>query len=95
MATPGATIAERISDLIGSQYATIPSLSYKDLIHAAFNEVADMYKTSKVYTPQRPGEADKTLASFSKATEILKYNPKRSLKDYINKFINGNRLQYT
>ena len=61
----------------------------------SINEVADMYKTSKVYTPQRPGEADKTLASFSKATEILKYNPKRNLKDYINKFINENRLQYT
>ena len=42
MATPGATIAERIEDLIGADYATVPSLSYKDLINAAFNEVADM-----------------------------------------------------
>tara|TARA_R100001594_G_scaffold148016_2_gene202214 strand:+ start:1105 stop:1800 length:696 start_codon:yes stop_codon:yes gene_type:complete len=42
MPTPGATIAERITDLIGSEYATIPSLSYKDLINAAFNEVADL-----------------------------------------------------
>ena len=42
MATPGATIADRITDLIGAEYATIPSLSYKDLINAAFNEVADM-----------------------------------------------------
>ena len=64
-------------------------------VNYSINEVADMYKTSKVYTPQRPGEADKTLASFSKATKILKYNPKRNLKDYINKFINENRLQYT
>ena len=38
----GATISQRITDLIGSEYATIPSLSYKDLIVAAFNEVADM-----------------------------------------------------
>tara|TARA_R110002020_G_scaffold34545_2_gene105005 strand:+ start:20 stop:721 length:702 start_codon:yes stop_codon:yes gene_type:complete len=42
MATPGATIAERIEDLIGDEYATIPSLSYKDLINSAFNEFADM-----------------------------------------------------
>lgn len=41
MATPGASIADRITDLIGSEYATIPSLSYIDLINAAFNEVAD------------------------------------------------------
>lgn len=41
MATPGSTIADRITDLIGSEYATIPSLSYNDLINAAFNEVAD------------------------------------------------------
>jgi hypothetical protein len=41
MATPGASIADRISDIIGTEYATIPSLSYKDLINAAFNEVAD------------------------------------------------------
>ena len=37
-----ATIANRISDLIGDTYSTIPSNSYKDLINAAFNEVADM-----------------------------------------------------
>ena len=42
MATPGSTIADRITDLIGATYATIPNLSYKDLINAAFNEVADM-----------------------------------------------------
>jgi hypothetical protein len=42
MATPGASIADRITDLIGSEYATVPSLSYNDLINAAFNEVADM-----------------------------------------------------
>ena len=42
MATPGSTIADRITDLIGATYATIPNLSYKDLINAAFNEVVDM-----------------------------------------------------
>ena len=56
-------------------------------INYSINEVADMYKTPKIYISQRPGEADKTLASFSKATKILNYNPKRNLKDYINKYI--------
>ena len=42
MPTPGSTIADRITDLIGAEYATIPSLSYKDLINAAFNEAADL-----------------------------------------------------
>jgi hypothetical protein len=39
-----ATIANRITDLIGSEYSTIPSNSYKDLINAAFNEIADNIK---------------------------------------------------
>ena len=42
MATPGATISDRITDIIGSDYSTVPNLSYKDLINSAFNEVADM-----------------------------------------------------
>ena len=42
MATPGASIGDRISDIIGSDYSSVPDLSYKDLINAAFNEVADM-----------------------------------------------------
>lgn len=48
MATPGSTIADRITDLIGSEYATVPSLSYIDLINAAFNEVADMLSISEL-----------------------------------------------
>ena len=39
-----ATIANRITDLIGSEYSTIPSNRYKDLINAAFNEIADSIK---------------------------------------------------
>jgi len=49
----------------------------------SINEVADMYGTTKTYIPNRPGEAQTTLADFSKATKILKYNPTRNLKDYI------------
>ena len=39
-----ATVANRITDLIGSKYSTVPSNSYKDLINAAFNEIADSIK---------------------------------------------------
>tara|TARA_R100000458_G_C8266059_1_gene241090 strand:+ start:1289 stop:1987 length:699 start_codon:yes stop_codon:yes gene_type:complete len=42
MATPGATLGDRITDLIGSDYATVPSLSYKDLINSAYNEIVDL-----------------------------------------------------
>jgi hypothetical protein len=37
-----ATIGNRITDLIGSDYNTIPSNSYIELINAAINEIADM-----------------------------------------------------
>ena len=37
-----ATIGSRITDLIGSEYSTIPSNSYEDLIRASVNEIADM-----------------------------------------------------
>ena len=36
-----ATIGQRITDTIGSEYSTIPSLSYEDLIRAAVNSIAD------------------------------------------------------
>ena len=49
----------------------------------SINEVADMYGTTKTHIPNRPGEAQTTLADFSKATKILEYNPSRNLKDYI------------
>ena len=37
-----ATIGERITDLIGSDYSSIPANSKADLINAAINEVADL-----------------------------------------------------
>ena len=52
-------------------------------INYSINEVADMYGTTKKYIPERPGEAQTTLADFSKANKILGYNPKRNLEDYV------------
>lgn len=53
----------------------------------SINEVADMYKTTKTYIPNRPGEAKTTLADYSKATTTLGYNPFRNLDDYVNNII--------
>ena len=56
MATPGATLADRITDLIGSDYATVPNLSYKDLINSAYNEIIDLiYPEILVKYSRTPG----------------------------------------
>ncbi len=66
MATPGASIADRITDLIGSEYATIPSLSYIDLINAAFNEVADTINEDLLI---KYSAASQAVTSASSGTE--------------------------
>lgn len=76
MATPGATIADRITDLIGSEYATIPSLSYKDLINAAFNEVADLISEDLLLkystNPGRLEEASEWLVEDRKILKVTR-----------------------
>ena len=49
----------------------------------SINEVANMYSTSIEYIPERQGEAQITLADFSKAKKILNFNPSRNLEDYV------------
>tara|TARA_R100000781_G_C4081476_1_gene127881 strand:- start:1937 stop:2635 length:699 start_codon:yes stop_codon:yes gene_type:complete len=68
MATPGSTIAERITDLIGAEYSTTPDLSYKDLINAAFNEVADMI-------------SEDLLLKYSKTPGVLESNSEWLVED--------------
>ena len=68
MATPGASIADRITDLIGAEYATVPSLSYKDLINAAFNEVADSI-------------TEDLLIKYSKTPSVLESNSEWLVED--------------
>lgn len=73
MATPGATIADRITDLIGSDYATVPSLSYKDLINAAFNEIADMLPVELLVKYSRnPGQLLSNSSWLTEGRKILK-----------------------
>jgi UDP-glucose 4-epimerase len=55
-----------------------------------------MYGTEYIHIPKRPGEAKTTLADFSKATEVLGYNPTRNLEDYVKNITkNANKLHNT
>ena len=47
-------------------------------------EVANMFKPEKIeFIPARKGEAETTLACIDKSKELLGFNPKRNLPDYI------------
>lgn len=51
-------------------------------------EVAKMFKPKHIeFIPSRKGEADVTLANIEKSKELLGFNPKRNLPDYINTFL--------
>ena len=51
----------------------------------SINEVANMFGEDypKEYIPARKGEYDVTLADYSKAKEILGWEPSINLKDYL------------
>jgi UDP-glucose 4-epimerase len=56
----------------------------------SINEVAAMFEPKEIaYLPNRPGEADITLADISHSQEILGYTPKIQLEDYIKEVISG------
>ena len=56
-------------------------------INYSINEVANMFGGEKKYIDQKPGEVRDTLCVDLKAKEILKWNPKENLEDYINKIV--------
>ena len=53
-------------------------------INYSINEVANMFGGEKKYIDQKKGEVRDTLCIDSKAKELLNWNPKRNLEDYIN-----------
>ena len=53
-------------------------------INYSINEVANMFGGEKIYIDQKKGEVRDTLCIDSKAKELLNWNPKRNLEDYIN-----------
>ena len=73
-----ATVANRITDLIGSSYSTIPSNSYKDLINAAFNEIADSIKPELLLKYSRtPGRLEGATEWLVEDRKILKVKARR------------------
>ena len=60
-------------------------------INYSINELADMFNHKKTYIPARLGEYDVTLCDYSKAKNELGYEPKGNLKNYINKWLEGNK----
>ena len=54
------------------------------------NEIATMFGVNPIYKDAKPGEARITLNTDIKAKEILKWEPKLDLRDYIKIFINTN-----
>lgn len=54
----------------------------------SINELADLFEPdSKHYLPNRPGEAQTTLADISFSREKLGYEPKVRLEDYVTEFV--------
>jgi len=52
-------------------------------INYSINEVANIFGGEKKYIPQKKGEVRDTLCVDLKANELLNWNPKRNLEDYI------------
>ena len=47
-----------------------------------------MFGTERKYIPARNGEYDKTLCDYTNASELLGWEPKINLQDYMKEFIN-------
>ena len=54
----------------------------------SINEIVEMFGTEKKYIPARKGEYDKTLCDYTNASELLGWEPKINLQDYMKEFIN-------
>ena len=52
-------------------------------VNYSINEVANMFGGEKKYISQKKGEVRDTLCIDVKANELLNWNPKRNLEDYI------------
>ena len=55
----------------------------------SINEVAEMFNIKPIYKPEKPGEAQETLADYSLANVALGWKPKINLKDYVKKYSNN------
>jgi UDP-glucose 4-epimerase len=54
----------------------------------SINEIANLYKTNIVYEDNKPGEAQTTLCMVTLAKEILGWEAKINIEDYIKEYLN-------
>lgn len=60
------------------------------------NEIADMFEAKeRTYGENKPGEAQDTLCESKLAREILRWEPKREIEEYIKNWINENKFNTT
>ena len=52
-------------------------------------DVANMFNIKPTYKENKPGEAQETLADYSLAKEVLEWEPKINLKDYVKEYRNN------
>ena len=55
----------------------------------SIKEIASMFQTDIVYEDNKPGEADITLCTDTVAKEVLGWEPKLNIEDYIKDYLNG------
>lgn len=55
----------------------------------SIKEIADLYNTNIVYEDNKPGEAEVTLCTDTLAKEILGWEAKINIEDYIKEYLNG------
>lgn len=51
------------------------------------NEIADMFGKEKIYEEDKPGEALVTLCESLLAKEVLEWEPRHNIKDYIDSYL--------
>jgi len=57
-------------------------------VNYSINELAEFFGGEKDFIPQRPGEAQNTLADISKTTELTSWKPLKNLEDYVKIWLN-------
>jgi len=55
----------------------------------SINEIANMFQTNTIYEADKPGEAQITLCIDTLAKELLDWEPKHNIEDYIKEYLNG------
>ena len=54
----------------------------------SINEIASMFDKPVIHKEDKPGEAQSTLCDYTLAKEVLEWEPKLNIKDYIKNYLN-------